>query len=152
MKQKIQYSCKRRKDVVTFLAVAMFSVIVAFELYLIIVLPVQLARKNSMLRYVEKQRMLLHADALREQVYRSMCMGQGPGGEIMLVMGSLDVMAIYVRNNQESLNPEQVYELRTMLNRFQIVADSWRRGQFRIHENLIDRKPLSEALRKKLGE
>ena len=39
---KSKYSCRRKRDYITLIAVLMFSLIVLFELYLIFILPLQL--------------------------------------------------------------------------------------------------------------
>ena len=50
-----RYSCKRKKDFVTITAIAMFSAIVLFELYLVFYLPVQLRRENAMQKHVARK-------------------------------------------------------------------------------------------------
>ena len=51
---KSKYSCRRKRDYITVIAVMMFSLIVLFELYLVFILPLQLRREDAMALHVNR--------------------------------------------------------------------------------------------------
>lgn len=116
---KSKYSCRRKRDYVTLIAVLMFSLIVLFELYLIFILPLQLRREDAMALHVNRQRVTRQADELRRRCGDFLKNNSDSlrKGEISMVLSSLDVLAIYLRNNQEHLNMAQIREIRSTLDR-----------------------------------
>ena len=97
---KSKYSCRRKRDYITVIAVMMFSLIVLFELYLVFILPLQLRREDAMALHVNRQRITAQADELRRKC--GDFLRDNPDslrkGEISMVLSSLDVLAIYLRN------------------------------------------------------
>ena len=147
---KSKYSCKRKRDYVTLFAVMMFSLIVLFELYLVFWLPIQLRRENAMVLHVSRQRIAEFADNLR-----SSCRGLGKKdslekGEYAMIQSTLDVLAIYIRENQEHLNMSQLRELEQTMNRIARIIDGWRNNRFLIRRNSFNTAPLQKALEEKL--
>ena len=68
LKIQSKYSCKRKKDTITFFALLMFFCMVGFEIYLIAVVPIQLRSKETFEKHVAKMEMLSHLDTLRQKV------------------------------------------------------------------------------------
>ncbi len=152
MKQNLEayYSCRRKKDFVTTGAVIMFLMILMFEFYLMFILPVQLTRENAMFKEVERQNITALADTLRERAWGLKTAGSLQQGERELVIGALDVLAIYIRENQERLTMEQILELKAILNRMDQITDGWKRGQFKIRKVVFDPAPILRSIEKKL--
>ena len=144
-----RYSCRRKKDFVTIAAIAMFTAIVLFELYLVFWLPVQLRRENAMQKHVARQRITELADTLRAQCGTSKKTSLQKG-EIELVRSSLDILAIYMRENQEKLSMEQIKELETMLLRISAIVSSWKNDRYLIERETFDTTPILKALETRL--
>ncbi len=144
-----RYSCKRKKDFITFTAVIMFTAIVVFELYLVFWLPVQLRRENAMQKHVARQRITELADALRYQCNTSKKTTLQKG-EIELIRSSLDILAIYMRENQEKLSMAQIKELDALLMRISAIVNSWNTNRYFIERETFDTTPIIKALETKL--
>ena len=144
-----RYSCKRTKDFVTITAIAMFSAIVLFELYLVFYLPVQLRRENAMQKHVARQRVTELADILRAQCSTNKKTSLQKG-EIELIRSSLDILAIYMRENQEKLSLAQIKELDSMLMRISAIVNSWAGNRYLIERETFDTGPIVKALELKL--
>ena len=144
-----RYSCRRKKDFVTIAAIAMFTAIVLFELYLVFWLPVQLRRENAMQKHVARQRITELADTLRAQCGTSKKTSLQKG-EIELVRSALDILAIYMRENQEKLSMAQIKELESMLMRISAIVDSWKNNRYLIERETFDTTPILRALEAKL--
>ena len=80
---KALYSCKRKTDFITFTAVALFVCTVLFELYLILLVPIQLKNRGALEKHVAKEEMLSLFDSLRARVHvgQPSVGGKGPGEE-----------------------------------------------------------------------
>ena len=63
---------------------------------------------------------------------------------------TLDVLAIYIRENQEHLNMSQLRELEQTMNRIARIIDGWRNNRFLIRRNSFNTAPLQKALEEKL--
>ena len=137
---KSKYSCKRKRDYVTLFAVMMFSLIVLFELYLVFWLPIQLRR----------QRIAEFADNLRNSCRRLGKKDSLEKGEVAMIQSTLDVLAIYIRENQEHLNMSQLRELEQTMNRIARIIDGWQNNRFLIRRNSFNTAPLQKALEEKL--
>lgn len=144
-----KYSCRRKKDTVTITAIVMFMAIVAFELYLVFWLPVELRRENAMQKHVARQRVTELADTLRSQCGTSKKTSLQKG-EIELIRSSLDILAIYMRENQEKLSMAQIKELDSLLMRISGIVNSWHSNQYLIKRETFDTAPIIKALENKL--
>ncbi len=146
---KNKYSCRRKRDYITLTAVVMFSLIVLFELYLMFFLPVQLRQENAMVLHVSRQRVSEYADGLRSQC-RGLKKKFPSKGEIEMIQSVLDIMAIYIRENQEHLSMPQLKELEHTMNRIGMIVNNWQNGKFIIHREKFDTSPLCKSLEEKL--
>lgn len=147
---KSKYSCRRKRDYVTISAVLMFALIVLFELYLIFWLPIQLRRENAMILHVSRQRITEFADSLRNSCNGLNRKDSLQKGEIALIQSTLDVLAIYIRENQEHLNMAQLKELEQTLNRIAGLVQNWKDGRFVIRRENFDMRSLQKNLEEKL--
>ena len=149
---KSKYSCRRKRDYVTLIAVLMFSLIVLFELYLIFILPLQLRREDAMALHVNRQRVTRQADELRRRCGDFLKNNSDSlrKGEISMVLSSLDVLAIYLRNNQEHLNMVQIREIRSTLDRSAARVSDWEKQRFLVKRGTFNTSLLQKNLEEKL--
>ena len=82
--------------------------------------------------HVNRQRITAQADELRRKC--GDFLRDNPDslrkGEISMVLSSLDVLAIYLRNNQELLNMDQIREIRSSLDRSAARVSDWEKQKF----------------------
>ena len=147
---KSKYSCRRKRDYVTLSAVLMFALIVLFELYLIFWLPIQLRQENAMILHVSRQRVTEYADTLRNICRDLKRKDSVEKGEIARIQSTLDVLAIYIRENQEHLNMGQLRELEQTMNRIAALVQGWQENRFVIRRETFDTTSLRKALEEKL--
>ena len=130
----------------------MFSLIVLFELYLVFILPLQLRREDAMALHVNRQRITAQADELRRKC--GDFLRDNPDslrkGEISMVLSSLDVLAIYLRNNQELLNMDQIREIRSSLDRSAARVSDWEKQKFLVKRRIFNTTLLQKNLEEKL--
>lgn len=149
-----RYSCKRKKDFITFFAVALFLLIISFECYLMFWLPIQFRRQNAMARHVACQRLVEMADYLRNVSRpRAQDLNSLQKSEMELIRSSLDILAIYVREHQENLTDSQINELQQLLDRTNIIVTGWRKNKrFHIKRDNFDPEPVLRSFEKNLSK
>ena len=122
---KSYYSTKRKRDVVTGIAIFLFAALIIFQLYITIVFPLQLRHQQLLIADMEKDEMYEQIDRVRDAVRKTKGRNSVQSGEINLVMGVLDQFALHVRENGKEMTPEQVNGLRTELRRYELVIMGW---------------------------
>ena len=60
-----KYSCRRKRDYMTFFAVFMFLLCIATEFYLVFGVPIQLKKRDALEMHVAKLEMLAQLDSAR---------------------------------------------------------------------------------------
>ena len=119
------YSTKRKRDLVTGGAIILFGALIAFQLYITIIFPLQLNHQHLLIAEMEKDEMYEQVDRIRETVRRNKGRTPVQTGEIDLVTGVLDQFALHVREHGGEMTPEQVNGLRTELRRYELVIMGW---------------------------
>ena len=150
---KESYSCKRRKDFVTGFAVIFFCLVVCFELYVVIWMPVMLQKKNMLSTHVEREKLLRNFDNMRSVCRNMYERNKGfRKGEILLTMRVLDLYAIYLRNEAENMDIKEILELQKTLGRFESSISSWREGKFVFRKLQFNMVPGMKVLEQKTGQ
>ena len=150
-----RYSCRRKKDFITFFAVALFLLIISFECYLMFWLPIQFRKQNAMARHVSCQNLVEMADHLRHvcNPRRNKDLDSLQKSEMELIRSSLDILAIYIREHQENLSDSQIDELQKLLNRTNAIVGGWKsQKRFYIRRDKFDPEPILRTLEKRLDE
>ena len=102
-----------------------------------------------MQKHVARQRVTELADILRAQCSTNKKTSLQKG-EIELIRSSLDILAIYMRENQEKLSLAQIKELDSMLMRISAIVNSWAGNRYLIERETFDTGPIVKALELKL--
>ena len=123
---KIVYSSKRKKDFVTFFAIAMFCLLVLFQLYLIFIVPVQLKNKNTLELHVVKEESIGFLDNVRSKAKHSPAHGRFQNGEKQLVVDILDSFALHARAEQDRMSLEQLVFFQDTLMKYDALIGRWR--------------------------
>lgn len=146
---KNTYSCKRKSDFVTYFAIFLFLMIIIFELYLTLWMPVQLKKKGTLERHVAKEEMVALADKLREDIDRIELKNSLQEGEVRLAKNILDTYAIYVRENQDNMDMTQIRQVFETFRRYEQLVEGWKARNFLITREMIDMGPMFKELEKK---
>lgn len=146
---KNTYSCKRKSDFVTYFAIFLFLMIIIFELYLTLWMPVQLKKKGTLERHVAKEEMVALADKLREDIDRIELKNSLQEGEVQLAKNILDTYAIYVRENQDIMDMTQIRQVFETFRRYEQLIEGWKARNFLITREMIDMGPMFKELEKK---
>ena len=93
------YSTKRKRDVVTGAAIALFVALIVFQLYITIVFPLQLRHQKLLIADMEKDEMYEQIDRIRDLIRSTGGKNAAQRGEINLVSGIMDQFALHVREN-----------------------------------------------------
>ena len=138
---KEYYSTKRKRDVVTGAAIALFGILILFQLYITIVFPLQLRHQKFLILEMEKDEMYEQIDRIRSLIRSAKGKDAAQKGEINLVSGILDQFALHVRENGKEMTPEQVSDLRNVLSRYELIVMTWKEKKtdnYHIRQSTLD--------------
>ena len=146
---KEYYSTKRKRDVVTGIAIFLFGALIVFQLYITIIFPFQLRNQQLLIAEMEKDEMYEQIDRIRKLVRSTGGKDSGQRGEINLVKDIMDQFALHVRENGKEMTPEQVGELRNVLSRYELIVMTWRekkKDNFHIRQDSLDVTPSAKTI------
>lgn len=147
---KIEYSCKRKRDFVTFAAIVMFLLICFFELYLIVFLPIQMQRKDAMIHQIKKEKMLRTTDWIRAHIRRAKANSRLQESEIRFVSDNLEPVVLFIHKHSGKLTIEQIDEITAFMIDLDRFVAKWSKKQFTFKEEEFDIKPLLLNLENRL--
>ena len=112
-----------------------------------------------MARHVARQNLTQMADSLRSRCRpthpynKKKNLNSLQESELGLVLSSLDILAIYIRENHEKLSDPQTAELQALLNRTNTVVHGWQKlDRFNIRRDKFDPEPVLRTFEKRLDE
>ena len=146
---KSYYSTRRKRDLVTGAAILLFVALIAFQLYITVVFPLQLRHQNLLIAEMEKDEMYEQIDRIRDLVRHTKGENDAQKGEIRLVTGVMDQFALHVRENGNEMTQEQVGELRNVLSRYELIVMTWREKKsdnFHIRQDVLDTTPYAKTI------
>lgn len=144
-----KYSCRRKRDFVTWFAIIFFFVIVALELYLILWVPIQLRREGVLQKHVAKEQMGRKVDHYRHQMRRIQTKNSLNSGEVSLAKNMLDLYANYIRLYQDKLNLSEILEISSLLDQYGILVIRWQQNDFAFVRSEISAAKAMEIVEKK---
>jgi hypothetical protein len=147
---KIEYSCKRKKDFVTFIAIAMFLAIFVFEIYLIVFIRIQLKRENAMAHDVIKQKMLMNTEDVRKRIKKVKPSNPLQNCEVEMARTCLDSIVQYIRQNKDNMTPQQITEVNELLVRLQNSILIWGNDKFMFQQEKLEISPILRNMEQKL--
>ncbi len=146
---KEYYSTKRKRDVVTGAAIALFGVLIVFQLYITILFPLQLRHQKLLIAEMERDEMYEQIDRIRDLIHGTRGKDYAQDGEIKLVEGVMDQFALHVREHGKEMTPEQVGNLRNVLSRYELIVRTWRekkKDNYHIRQNELDTAPYAKKV------
>lgn len=147
---QIEYSCKRKKDFVTFTAIAMFVAIFVFEIYLIVFIRVQLQRENAMASEVVKQKMLVNTEDIRKRIKTAKPKTPLQDCEVEMVRNCLDNITQYIRKNNENMTLQQISETNELLFLLKASIPAWEKGRYTFQQESLEYDSILKAMEDKL--
>lgn len=142
------YSSKRKRDVVTVSAVGLFILLILFQFYITLIVPIQLKRHGTLLEHIEKDRMMTQIDALRGRINWAVghYKDDWHNGEASLVKEVADIFAQHIRSHHSFMTPQQVAQLRETMRTYDKICDRWSARRFYIQEEKLDPLPYAKAI------
>jgi hypothetical protein len=127
---------KRKADIVTRIAVALFVLVAAMELALASWLPQRLRTERLWGREMDLQNLIEQLDALRAHVRSQESTDRWQRGEIDLSLSCLDDIARHLRDHQSGMTRDQVHQLQEDLAFFDTSRALWKskRRHFTVEE------------------
>lgn len=147
---KEKYSCKRKKDFVTGFAIIFFLLVVCFEIYVVLWMPIQIQRRNMLEVHTAKDELIRNFDTVRYRCFKLYFARKGfEKGEIELAIRLMDMYALYLRNNVDLLDIKELIELKRTFGKFEALAVDWEKGKYCFRAKSFDLEPALSALEKK---
>ncbi len=122
---KKYYSTKRKRDVVTGAAIALFGALIVFQLYITIIFPLQLRHQKFLVLDMERDELYEQIDRIRQAVRGTNEKDYAHRGEVKLVESVMDGFALHVREHSREMTLEQVTSLRNVLSRYALIVCAW---------------------------
>jgi hypothetical protein len=148
---KITESVKRKKDFVTVLALALFVIIVIFELVLVIWLPAKFRSGEYFAKEVALEEMVQNEDTLRAFVSDVHRKEYYYPREVKLVKKCLDDFARYLRVYKDEMTMEQILDLHEDIKEFDRIFYKWKSRIEFFKKKELDYSGYMAFLQKKCG-
>ncbi|MBQ9772993.1 MAG: hypothetical protein IJW23_14330 [Lentisphaeria bacterium] len=149
---QIEYSCKRKKDFVTFIAVALFVIIFIFEIYLIVFIRIQLQRENALAHDVLKQKMLRRVEDVRHRLKNVKPKTPLQNCEAEMVGSALESVVQFVRQNRDVMTSQQIVQSDDLLVQLMTYTHVWRKKQFMFKQEKLEFAPVLRSMEEKLDK
>ena len=149
---QVEYSCKRKKDFVTSLAIIMFVAIFVFEIYLIVFIRIQLQKENAMAHDVIKQEMLMKTEQIREQIKNAKPKTPLQECEVMMTTSCLDNIVQFIRRNKDTMTSQQIVETNDLLSQLEVYTLTWGKNKYLFKQESFETKPILDKMEAKLDQ
>lgn len=146
------YSCKRKPDVVTAVAISLFLIVILLQIYLIVFLPLQLKEAETLEYNVSRDELLQDIDFLRGKLIKYKAPDELASGESQMLKSAFDRLMLYTRENRDGLALDQVGELSKRIRMFTAVFQRWQDSRFYLREETLEQKKYIRILEKRILE
>lgn len=149
-----RYSVRRRRDIVTVFAIALFLLLVAFQLFLTMIVPGLLKKRKAFEFHVAKLEMSTQIDTLRDDLSRVRPNSDIQRGEVATVCGVTDQLAMYTRESLDQLSLKQIFQLKRIFGQYEAVLRRWQEKPPRYYtvQERINMPALVNGLKKEMEE
>lgn len=151
---KQYYSCKRKPDLVTGMAIGLFLIVILLQVYLIVFLPMQLREGETLAYNMARDKMLRDIDLLRSTLPKIKTPGELAEGELQMTKSAFDRLMLYTREHRDGLDLAQVTELAQRFQMFDFMIRRWTasKPQYYLRQEKIDQKKYVRMLEKRIQE
>ncbi|MBO5762721.1 MAG: hypothetical protein J6R85_02525 [Lentisphaeria bacterium] len=140
------YSCKRKPDVVTAVAIVLFLIVILMQIYLVAILPIQLRQAETLEYNVSRDQMLLNVDTIRSRLNNLKTPDDLATGEVQMLRYAFDRLMLYTRENRDGLDLAQVGELTKRFRMFGSAAQRWKESKYYLREEKVEQKKYVRML------
>lgn len=151
---KQYFSCKRKPDVVTGIAISLFLIVILLQVYLIVFLPMQLRKGETLAYNMARDKMLRDIDVLRSALPKVKMPNELAEGELQMTKSAFERLMLYTREHRDGLDLAQVTELAQRFRMFDFMLQRWTAGkpQYYLRQEKIDQKKYARMLEKRIQE
>lgn len=151
---KQYFSCKRKPDIVTGIAIGLFLIVILLQVYLIVFLPVQLREGEALAYNMARDKMLRDIDKLRSTLPKVKMPDELAEGELQMTKSAFERLMLYTREHRDGLDLAQVSELAQRFRMFDFMLQRWTAGkpQYYLRREKIDQKKYVRMLEKRIQE
>lgn len=151
---KQYFSCKRKPDIVTGIAIGLFLIVILLQVYLIVFLPVQLREGEALAYNMARDKMLRDIDKLRSALPKVKMPDELAEGELQMTKSAFERLMLYTREHRDGLDLAQVSELAQRFRMFDFMLQRWAAGkpQYYLRREKIDQKKYVRMLEKRIQE
>ncbi len=151
---KQYFSCKRKPDIVTGIAIGLFLIVILLQVYLIVFLPVQLREGEALAYNMARDKMLRDIDKLRSALPKVKMPDELAEGELQMTKSAFERLMLYTREHRDGLDLAQVAELAQRFRMFDFMLQRWTAGkpQYYLRREKIDQKKYVRMLEKRIQE
>ena len=151
---KQYFSCKRKPDIVTGIAIGLFLIVILLQVYLIVFLPVQLREGEALAYNMARDKMLRDIDKLRSALPKVKMPDELAEGELQMTKSAFERLMLYTREHRDGLDLAQVSELAQRFRMFDFMLQRWtaRKPQYYLRREKIDQKKYVRMLEKRIQE
>lgn len=158
---KQYYSCKRKPDIVTWVAIGLFLVMILFQVYLIAFLPMRLQSDEALTYNVVRDKMLLNIDKIRQTLpklekrkFGNEKLESLATGEIQMTRSAFERLMLHTRNHRDALDLAQVTELSQRFQMFNFMIRRWNaeKPEYYLRAETLDEKKYIRMLEQRIQE
>lgn len=146
------YSCKRKRDYITWLAIILFVIVLIGQVYLVLFLPIRLKQQETLEYHVARQQLLLQMDEVRGLLRRLSPSGTLEKGEADMIRQTFDKLLLYAREHEDNMTLPQIVQVHHMTKMLRSAVLRCRAKKHYIRRENIDMPAFVTVLENELRQ
>lgn len=146
------YSCKRKRDYITWLAIILFAIVLIGQVYLVLFLPIRLKQQETLEYHVARQQLLLQMDEVRSLLRRLSPSGTLEKGEADMIRQTFDKLLLYAREHEDNMTLPQIVQVHHMTKMLRSAVLRCRAKKYYIRRENIDMPAFVTVLENELQQ
>lgn len=146
------YSCKRKRDYITWLAIILFAVVLIGQVYLVLFLPIRLKQQETLEYHVARQQLLLQMDEVRALLRRLSPSGTLEKGEADMIRQTFGKLLLYAREHEDNMTLPQIVQVHHMTKMLRSAVLRCRAKKHYIRRENIDMPAFVTVLENELRQ
>lgn len=146
------YSCKRKRDYITWLAIILFAVVLIGQVYLVLFLPIRLKQQETLEYHVARQQLLLQMDEVRALLRRLSPSGTLEKGEADMIRQTFGKLLLYAREHEDHMTLPQIVQVHHMTKMLRSAVLRCRAKKHYIRRENIDMPAFVTVLENELRQ
>ena len=146
------YSCKRKRDYITWLAIILFVIVLIGQVYLVLFLPIRLKQQETLEYHVARQQLLLQMDEVCSLLRRLSPSGTLEKGEADMIRQTFDKLLLYAREHEDNMTLPQIVQVHHMTKMLRSAVLRCRAKKYYIRRENIDMPAFVTVLENELRQ